>query len=44
MAKLEELTRGTSVKGILPDCLVTMIDVKWYGSAAIEFARGEQPA
>ena len=22
--------------GILPDCLVTVVDVKWYGSAAIE--------
>ncbi|HZV06926.1 MAG TPA: helicase-related protein [Gemmataceae bacterium] len=36
MAKLEDLKRGASVKGILPDCLVTVIDVKWYGSAAIE--------
>jgi superfamily II DNA or RNA helicase len=36
MAKLEDLTRGASVKGILPDCLVSVIDVKWYGSAAIE--------
>ena len=36
MAKLEELTRGAAVKGILPDCLVTIVDVKWYGSAAVE--------
>jgi superfamily II DNA or RNA helicase len=36
MAKLEELTRGAAVKGILPDCLVTVVDVRWYGSAAIE--------
>ncbi len=36
MAMLEDLTRGAAVKGILPDCLVTVIDVKWYGSAAIE--------
>jgi superfamily II DNA or RNA helicase len=36
MAKLEELKRGTTVKGILPDCLVSVIDVKWYGSAAVE--------
>lgn len=36
MAKLEDLTRGAAVKGILPDCLVTVVDVKWYGSAAIE--------
>jgi hypothetical protein len=36
MAKLEDLKRGATVKGILPDCLVTVIDVKWYGSAAVE--------
>src|ERR1700720_106539 len=36
MTKLEDLKRGTTVKGILPDCLVTVIDVKWYGSAAVE--------
>jgi hypothetical protein len=36
MAKLEELKRGTTVKGVLPDCLVSVIDVKWYGSAAVE--------
>ena len=36
MASLEDLTRGTSVKGILPDALVTVVDVKWIGNAAIE--------
>jgi hypothetical protein len=36
MAKLEDLKRSATVKGILPDCLVTVIDVKWYGSAAVE--------
>jgi SNF2 family DNA or RNA helicase len=36
MAKLEDLKRGAAVKGILPDCLVTIVDVRWYGSAAIE--------
>src|SRR5579864_9378855 len=36
MTKLEDLKRGTTVRGILPDCLVTVVDVKWYGSAAIE--------
>jgi len=36
MARLEELTRGASVKGILPDHLVTIVDVKWLGSAVIE--------
>lgn len=36
MARLEELTRGASVKGILPDSLVTVVDVKWHGSAVVE--------
>jgi hypothetical protein len=27
MARLEELTRGASVKGVLPDTLVTVVDV-----------------
>src|SRR5437870_2869142 len=36
MAALDELTRGAAVKGILPDGLVTVVDVKWYGSSAVE--------
>ncbi len=36
MARLEDLTRGTSVRGILPDALVAVVDVKWIGTAAIE--------
>jgi Domain of unknown function (DUF3883) len=36
MAPLENLTRGTSVKGILPNGLVTVIDVKWIGTVAVE--------
>src|SRR2546422_8013043 len=36
MAKLEDLKREATVKGILPDCLVSVVDVKWYGSAAVE--------
>jgi superfamily II DNA or RNA helicase len=36
MAKLEDLTRGASLKGILPECLVTVVDVKWHGSAVVE--------
>lgn len=34
--RLEDLTRGTMVKGILPDAPVTIIDVAWYGTAAVE--------
>ena len=36
MAKLEDLTRGASVRGILPDSLVTVVDVKWFGSSVVE--------
>src|SRR4051812_44874447 len=36
MARLEELTRGASVKGILPECLVSIVDVKWIGTVAVE--------
>src|SRR5713101_4558580 len=36
MARLEDLTRDASVKGILPDCLVTVVDVKWHGNTVIE--------
>ena len=36
MAKLEDLTKGAQVKGILPNENVTVIDVKWHGSSVIE--------
>src|SRR2546421_2669723 len=36
MATLEELPRGAAVKGILPDGLVTISDVRWIGTVAIE--------
>jgi hypothetical protein len=36
MARLEELTPGTSVKGILADGLAAVVNVQWYGSDAIE--------
>ena len=36
MTQLEELTQGASVKGVLPGCLVTVVDVRWHGSTAVE--------
>ena len=36
MATLESLTRGAAVKGILPNGLVTISDVRWIGTVAIE--------
>ncbi len=36
MPRLEALTRGAVVKGVLPDSFVTVVDVNWIGSAALE--------
>jgi hypothetical protein len=36
MARLEDITRGASLKGILPEFLVTVVDVKWHGSTVVE--------
>ncbi|HVA23198.1 MAG TPA: helicase-related protein [Chloroflexota bacterium] len=32
MAKLEELTAGAVVKGVLPDALVTVVSASWHGT------------
>ncbi len=36
MATLEQITRGSAVKGILPNSLATISDVRWIGTVAIE--------
>ncbi len=36
MARLEDLTRGTTVQGILPNRYVTIVDAKWHGSDVVE--------
>ena len=36
MARLEELTRGAQVRGLRPDGPVTVVDVNWFGTAALE--------
>src|SRR5437879_4837165 len=36
MGKLEDLKPNTSARGILPDCLVTVVGVQWFGSEALE--------
>src|SRR5438477_5821559 len=36
MSKLEELQPTTSLRGILPDALVTVVNVQWFGSEALE--------
>jgi len=36
MSKLEALLPNSTVKGILPDSLVTVVNVQWFGSTALE--------
>jgi SNF2 family DNA or RNA helicase len=36
MARLEDLQPNASVRGILPDSLVTVVNVQWFGSEALE--------
>ena len=36
MTRLEDITRGCSIRGILPEGLATILDVKWLGTVAIE--------
>ena len=36
MSKLQELQPNAAVRGILPDSLVTVVSVQWFGSDAIE--------
>jgi len=36
MARLEDLLPTTVVRGILPDSLVTVVNVQWFGSEALE--------
>jgi len=36
MATLEELKRGAAVRGVMPEGLVTVVDVAWYGSNVVD--------
>src|SRR2546427_10739435 len=36
MSKLEDLQTNASLRGILPDSLVSVVSVQWFGSAALE--------
>jgi superfamily II DNA or RNA helicase len=41
MAKLEQLTKGTQVQGILPNSIVTVVDLQWHGSDVVELTYKE---
>ena len=36
MMRLEDLQPNAAVRGLLPDCLVTVVSVQWFGSEALE--------
>ena len=36
MSKLEDFKPNASLRGILPDSLVTVVSVQWFGSEAVE--------
>ena len=36
MLKLEDLKPNATVRGLLPDCLVSVVSVQWFGSEALE--------
>ena len=36
MSKLQDLQPNAAVRGILPDALVTVVSVQWFGSEALE--------
>jgi hypothetical protein len=36
MTHLEDLTPNAAVRGIVPDALVTVVSVQWFGSEALE--------
>jgi len=36
MSKLEDLLPTAAVRGVLPDALVTVVSVQWFGSEALE--------
>jgi hypothetical protein len=35
VARLRNLIKGAAIKGVLPDQIVTVVDVQWHGSNAI---------
>lgn len=36
MIKLEDLRPSAAVRSLLPDCLITVVNVQWFGSEALE--------
>jgi hypothetical protein len=43
LARLEDLTRGASVRGVLPHDAVTVVDIRWHGSNVVELTYKDAP-
>jgi hypothetical protein len=41
VTKLDDLTPNAAVKGILPDCMLTVVSVKWFGTDTVELTYKE---
>ena len=44
LSRLEDLQPNAAVRGILPDALVTVVSVQWFGSEALELTYKTRPA
>jgi hypothetical protein len=42
MMRLEDLTPNTSIRGIIPDQAVTVVNAQWFGSEALELTYKDQ--
>ena len=42
MMRLEDLTPNTSIRGIVPDQAVTVVNAQWFGSEALELTYKDQ--
>jgi hypothetical protein len=40
MARLEDLTKGALVRGVLGDRVVKVVDIAWHGSSAVRYIHG----
>ena len=43
MTRLQGLAKGAAIRGIIPEGLVTIVDVRWYGTAAVELTYKDAP-
>jgi hypothetical protein len=42
--RLEDIRTNAAIRGVLPDALVSVVSVQWYGSEALELTYKTAPA